>query len=356
MKRNLLSLVTLILIAALLLTGCGSEPAPVPESESPAADSPEVSDTGDSSEESPSSDETKKWYIGFANIAEEVELQVQVRESMIAAAEEHDVEIVCMNNDYDALKAVQNADDMVSLGVDAFIEFNLDASVGDVIMEKMNEAGIVTFAVDIPLPDAPFFGADNELAGKVAGKYLAESSKEDFGGEPDCILLVEDSASGEAVLARVRKAVDGFKEVYPDFPDDKVYSVDATSDASTAQKVVADFLSAHPDFSKIAIVTMHDIATTGALAAIETAGREEDCILVAQNETMYLQYIKENPKAPEHEVYKGAVAYFFDRYGSLIMPYVIDALEGKEVPDTISVPHEVVNRENAKELFPAFFE
>ena len=131
-------------------------------------------------------------------------MQIQVRESMIAAAEKHGVEIVCMNNAYDAMTAVKNADQMVSLGVDAFIEFNLDESVGDAIMEKMNKAGIKTFAVDIPLPGAPFLGADNVLAGLVAGRYIAESCEKVFGGIPDCILLVEDSTSGETPLNRVK--------------------------------------------------------------------------------------------------------------------------------------------------------
>lgn len=350
MKKRLISVVLCLFMTVVMLFGC-----------KPAGSTPSVStadpQTASATDEAaaPTKTPEKKWLIGFANIAEQVELQVQVRESMIAAAKEYGVDIVCMDNNYDALTAVQNADEMVSKGVDAFIEFNLDESVGDVIMEKMNKAGIVTFAVDIPLPGAPFFGADNVLAGTVAGRYLAECSTKDFGGEPDCILLVEDAASGESVLNRVLKAVDGFRETYPDFPDASVYTVDGTSDASNAQKAVADFLSAHPDFHKIAVVSMHDITTTGALAAIETAGREKDCILVAQNETLYLQYLKDNPVAPEHEVYKGAVAYFFDRYGSLIMPYVIDALEGKEVPKVISVPHEIVNRDNAKKLFPAFF-
>ena len=126
----------------------------------------------------------EKWVIGFANIAEEVELQIQVRESMITAAEELGVELVLANNEYDGAKAVQNADDMITKGVDAFIEFNIDESVGPVIMEKMNAAGIPVFAVDIPMEGAAFFGANNVEAGRIAGVRLGEVSRDRWGGEP----------------------------------------------------------------------------------------------------------------------------------------------------------------------------
>ena len=129
--------------------------------------------------------EEKKWVIGFANIAEEVELQIVVRDGMVAAAEELGVDLVLANNEYDGAKAVRNADDMITKGVDGFIEFNIDESVGPVIMEKMNEAGIPVIAVDIPMEGAAFFGANNVVAGEVAGVRLGEVSQERWGGEPD---------------------------------------------------------------------------------------------------------------------------------------------------------------------------
>lgn len=296
-------------------------------------------------------DADKKLVIGFANIAEEVELQIQVRESVEKAAEEAGVDLILANNEYDGAKAVSIADNMVSQQVDGFIEFNLDESVGPVIMEKMNEAGIPVIAVDIPMEGAVFFGANNAVAGEVGGKRLGEVAKERWGEEPDCLLLVEDSTSGEAVLQRTRKMYDGLLEIYPDFPEDKIYSIDPGTDAAATQKMVSDFLSAHPDFHKIAMGTLNDVIATATVAAIETAGREADCIMVSENEYGYLDYLKANPEVSGDEVWVGGVAFFFNRYGEYTVPAIIKMINGEEVDDAIYVDHTVITRDNAEEWF-----
>ena len=301
--------------------------------------------------------EEKKWVIGFANIAEEVELQIVVRDGMVAAAEELGVDLVLANNEYDGAKAVRNADDMITKGVDGFIEFNIDESVGPVIMEKMNEAGIPVIAVDIPMEGAAFFGANNVVAGEVAGVRLGEVSQERWGGEPDCLLLVEDSTSGETVLNRVTQMPTGMREIFPDFSDEKVFYIDSGTDAATCQKMVSDFLLAHPDYTKIAIGSFNDVIAVATLAAIETAGRESDSLMVAENEYGYLDYLKANPDREEaDEVWVGGVAFFFDRYGEYTMNAMVDVLNGGEMPENIYVEHEVVTRANAQELFGWYLE
>ena len=276
---------------------------------------------------------------------------------MVAAAEALGVDLVLANNEYDGAKAVRNADDMITKGVDGFIEFNIDESVGPVIMEKMNAAGIPVIAVDIPMEGAAFFGANNVVAGQIAGVRLGEVSQERWGGEPDCLLLVEDSTSGETVLNRVTQMPTGMREVFPDFSDEKVFYIDSGTDAATCQKMVSDFLLAHPDYTKIAIGSFNDVIAVATLAAIETAGRESDCIMVSENEYGYLDYLKANPDREEaDEVWVGGVAFFFDRYGEYTMNAMVDVLNGGEMPENIYVDHEVVTRANAQELFGWYLE
>lgn len=333
---------TLALAMTLSLTACagGTESAETTESAA-------VTESSETTAE----DTQETLVIGFANIAEEVELQIQVRESMEKAAEEAGVKLILANNEYDGAKAVEIADNMVSQQIDGFIEFNIDESVGPVIMEKMNEAGIPVIAVDIPMEGAVFFGANNETAGTVGGQRLGEVAMERWGEEPDCLLLVEDSTSGESVLQRTRKMYDGILEVFPDFSEDKVFSIDPTSDAAATQKMVSDFLSAHPDYNKIAIGTLNDVIATATQAAIETAGREADCIMVSENEYGYLDYLKANPDVTGDEVWVGGVAFFFNRYGEYTVPAIIKMINGEEVEDSIYVDHITITRDNAEEWF-----
>jgi ribose transport system substrate-binding protein len=339
---------TLALALTLSLTACSG--GGTQEEQAPAeAPAESGSEEAEAPAETPA--EKEKLVIGFANIAEEVELQIQVRESMVKAAEEAGVELILANNEYDGAKAVEIADNMVSQGIDGFIEFNIDESVGPVIMEKMEAAGIPVIAVDIPIEGAVFFGANNETAGTVGGQRLGEVAKERWGEAPDCLLLVEDSTSGEAVLARTEKMYDGLKETFPDFSEDQIFRVDPTTDAAKTQSMVSDFLSAHPDYHKIAIGTLNDVIATATLAAIETAGREADCIMVAENEYGYLDYLKANPDVTGDEVWVGGVAFFFNRYGEYTVPAVIKMINGEEVDEKIYVDHLTITRDNAEEWF-----
>lgn len=290
--------------------------------------------------------------VGFANIDESVDLQIAVRESIVRKGKELGLKIITANNRSDGSTAVRIADDMITMKVDAFIEFNVDENVAPVIMEKMNDANIPVFAIDIPHPGAAFFGANNLEAGKIAGRYLAEKAIEKWNGQIDYLLLVDQMASGEMPRQRILGYIPGIQEKIPSFTENKVMFVEGGSEANKAQQVVADFLSAHPNSRHILIGTLHDIGGMGAWAAAETAGRTNDILMVVQNEFAFLDHIKSNP---QEDGFIGAVAYFFDRYGDFLMPAVKKVLDGGPMPDNVYVEHELIDRNNAKKYYPELF-
>lgn len=349
MKKNFLALLLVVTLVISLFVGCSnSKTSDRNDSKTTKTSEEEFNQTKDK-EEGKSS-----YKIGFANIGESVELQIEVKKSVERAAKAAGVELVYMNNDMDGATAVQNADNMIQKKIDGLIEFNIDESVGPTIKEKMDEAGIPIISVDIPIEDTVFFGANNITAGIVGGKRLADVAKERWNEEPEILLLVIDSTSGETPLERVRQMPEGIREVFPEFSNDKVFEIDGGADAATAQKVVSDFLSAHPNEDKIAVGCFHDVIATSTLAAIETAGREDDCIMVSENEYGYLDYLVANPEPIENETWVGGVAFFFTRYGDYLVPAMIDILEGKQVEDNIYVEHEAITRDNAQEYFSEY--
>ena len=341
MKRRSIAILLCTALSIGMFAGCkGGSNADAPASEA-------VEDG-----EAAASEEGEKTYkIGFGNIGEIVQLQLEVKESMERAAETAGVELVYMNNNMDGATAVKNADNMVQQEIDGFIEFNIDESVGPTIKETMDAAGIPIIAVDIGIEGCTFFGADNERAGRVAGVRLGEVAKERWGQEPDLLLLVYDSTSGETPMGRVTFMREGLREVYPVYSEDKIFMIDGGLDAASAQKAVSDFLSAHPTEEHIAIGCYHDLYATAALPAVETAGREDDCIMVSNNEYCYLDYLKANPEEPENECFVGSVAYFFNRYGDYLIPAMIDVLDGKDIGDAFYVEHEVITRDNAETYY-----
>ncbi len=289
--------------------------------------------------------------VGFCNIAETAEQHYKIKENMEAAAKDRGWDLVYMNNKLDGQTAVANADSMLLRNIDYFIEFNVDISVAPTIMEKMDEAGVPVIAVDIEHPGAIYFGANNYGVGPIVGKYMGELVKEKW-GESDALLIIEDSISGETVLARTDNVVDGFREVFPDYADDKIFYIDGGQDPTEAQEMTSNFLSAHPDFEKIAIAPAHSTYRIGAQAAIETANRETNCLMVSQGEYDYFEYLDATPEAPEWEVYAGTLVYDFKNYGNYCMS-IIDKLEAGEAVEEFNYPnHYMIDRTNVYEFFP----
>ncbi|MEG1515047.1 MAG: sugar ABC transporter substrate-binding protein [Clostridia bacterium] len=292
--------------------------------------------------------------VGFCNIAETAEQHYKIKENMEEAAAERGWDLIYMNNKLDGQTAVSNADAMLLRGIDYFIEFNVDISVAPTIMEKMNAAGVPVLAVDIEHEGAVYFGANNYGVGPIVGEYLGNAVKTDW-TEADCLLIIEDSISGETVLARTDNVIDGYRKVFPDFADDKVFKIDGGQDVSEAQEVTANFLSAHPDFHKIAIAPAHSMYRIGAQAAIETAGREKECLMVSQGEYDYFEYLDANPEAPEWETYRATLVYDFKNYGNYCMSIIDKMIAGEKLDAQYYPDHYIIDRTNVQEFFPEEF-
>ena len=293
--------------------------------------------------------------VGFANIAETVYQHYKIKESFEVACANRGWELVYMCNNLDGQTAVANADQMLLMGIDYMVEYNVDQSVAPAIMKAMNEADVPVIAIDIAHEGAVYLGANNYGIGLVVGKYAGEYVKEVW-GEAEAILIVEDAISGEAVLARTDNIVDGYREVFPDFPDDKVWKVDGGVDTSDSQRVVADWLAAHPDFSKILICPAHVTMRLGASAAIEIAEREADCLIVSQGEYDYLDYIDNNPEPADWEVFVASAVYNFQSYGEEACK-LIDMIIAGDLMETEYYPeHYMIDRDNYMKFFASYFE
>src|SRR5256884_8264537 len=111
-----------------------------------------------------------------------------VRESLQAAANSAGVDLLVLDNHYDARTAVRNAEEFVRQQVGLVIEFQIDQRIAPAIADKINGAGIPLIAVDIPHPHVTYFGVDNYRVGFEAGGDLGVFSKNHLGGQGSPIL------------------------------------------------------------------------------------------------------------------------------------------------------------------------
>lgn len=289
----------------------------------------------------------KTYTIGFGNISEANAINMAMGDYIVECCAAYGMEVIRTDNELNGTKAVQNVQTMLTRGIEGLIEFNVDESVGGVVMELCNEAGIPVMAIDIPHPGAVFFGADNALAGTMAGEAVATAAMEKW-GKLDCLLLVDQMASGELPRQRILKAEDGVRSIIPDFPADKVYIVEGGTTADVSQAAVSSFLTAHPD-ECIGIVALQGDNGVGTLAAIQTAGRDEDCVLVVNNEDYFFSHVA---NYPEETCWYGCVTFQLKDYGQWIAPAMRQILDTGEMPEAVYIEHNVVTRDNIDELFP----
>src|SRR5258708_38912239 len=132
-----------------------------------------------------------------------------VRESLQAAANSAGVDLLVLDNHYDAQTAVRNAKEFVRQQVDLVIEFQIDQRIAPAIADKISGAGIPLVAVDIPHPHATYFGVDNYRVGFEAGQYLAHFAKTHWGGEVNRVLGLGIEEAGPLLQSRITVAVAG---------------------------------------------------------------------------------------------------------------------------------------------------
>lgn len=286
--------------------------------------------------------------IGFSNIAEDNLTANLLGDYIVECCAAYGMEVIRTDNNYNGLQAVTNCQNMMERDIQGLIEFNVDESVGGVIMELCDEAGIPVMAIDIPHAGATFFGADNAKAGTLAGQAVAQAAQDKWGACFDCLLLVDQMASGDLPRLRILKAEDGLREIYPEFDSEKIYIVEGGQTVEVAQTAVSSFLTAHPD-EKIGIVVLQSVGGVGTLAAIRTADREADCVMVVNNEDFFFTDVA---NYGDESAFAAAITFQLIDYGQWIAPAMREILDTGVRPENVYVDHKILTRENIDELFP----
>jgi ribose transport system substrate-binding protein len=291
----------------------------------------------------------KHYKIGFANLTEGVSFTTQVRESIERAAKQAgNIDLVEANNNLDGATALANADNFITQQVDGVIEFQTDAKFGNVIMDKFRAHNIPVIAIDIPMPGATFFGADNYHAGFIAGQGLGNWIKQNWNGQVDALIMLELPQSGEIPAARMQGQREGLESVVGKIDESKVKHLDSKNTLEESRKLVADVLTTLPNAHHIAIVNINDDTALGAIAAAQAAGRSNDIAVVAQNATDNARIEIRKPGSR----FIGSTAYFPEKYGDKIIPAILKLIQHQAVPPAIYVDHVFITKDNVDKYYP----
>ena len=164
--------------------------------------------------------------LGYAAQGTDYQFSKEILTSLQRAAAAEGIELISVDNRYNAKMAQRNAEVLVREKVDLVIEFQTDEHVAPIVAAKYRDAGIPLIAIEIPHPGATYFGANNYEAGLIGGRYLGRWAKQQWHGEVDEIVLIALERAGNLPKMRLTGMLVGIKEIFPHLENVKVTYLD----------------------------------------------------------------------------------------------------------------------------------
>ncbi|MCL6509051.1 MAG: substrate-binding domain-containing protein [Anaerolineae bacterium] len=290
----------------------------------------------------------RTWRIGFANLNEQQDFAVAVRESIErAAAATGKIELILADNESDSDVAVENARRMLQAKVDLVIEYQQDERTNYALMDMFRSAGVPVIAIDIPMPGAVYFGADNYRAGRIAGEAATTWIREHWNGQLDKVVCLEQSESGAIPAARIQGALATLRGQFP-LKENDILHFETRGMLDESRSAATQALRNIPWGRRVLFIGINANSAIGALEAAEVLGRQHTTAVVSQNVSKAIrrELRRNNP------MLIGGVDYFPNTYGERVIPLALQMLAGSSVPPAVYTDHILVTAENVHRLYP----
>jgi len=285
--------------------------------------------------------------LGYAAQGTDYQFSREVTSSLERAAQAEGIELISLDNRYNAKIAQRNADLLVREKVDLAIEFQTDETVAPIVAAKYREAGIPMIAIDIPHPGATYYGANNYEAGLIGGRYLARWVKEHWHSELDEIIMLELPRAGNLPQMRLTGMLVGINLVLPTAKNCRVTHLNGDGDLGASFEVVRKYIRGSHSRRQV-VGAINDVSAIGALRAFEEAGRAETCAVIGQNASPEGRAELREPNTR----LVGSVAFFPERYGPDLIKVSLDILNKRPVPPAVFVEHKLVTPTTVEHYYP----
>lgn len=321
MSRSFFSL----LLCAVVGLGCGRE------------------DTATKDAETTSKDIEVRGTIGLSVLTTTNPFFNVIADSMRREAALHGYELIVTSGEFDVAKQRNQVKDFIVKEVSAIVLCPCDSRAIGTAIQEANEAGIPVFTCDIAClaEDAKVvshIATDNYGGGLQAGEAMIEAL-----GEGGGKVVILDFKQAESCLLRV----DGFKKVINEYnegrEDGRIEIVDelpGDGKKDMGQKATQDALQSHPDLA--GIFAINDPSALGAYGALESAGREDQVVIIG------FDGMPEGKRAiKEGKIYADPVQ-FPGRIGKMTAQTIIRYFDGEEVEPTQLIETSLYRQEDAE--------
>jgi len=279
--------------------------------------------------------------FGFAVQSADLPFSQAVSRSVTAAAAAAGIELVLLDNRFDTETAVRNAEELAAKRVDLVLEFQAEESVGPRVANVFKKADIPVIAIDVPHPNATYFGVDNFECGIEAGNLLAQYAQRKWKSHVDWILGVGFNEAGSFVQSRITGAFDAISQRLHGLPADRFVQIDGRGSRNPSRLAVGEFLQQNPGSMRILVAAATDTSALGVLDAARQHGREHDFAVVGQD---CIPDALEEMRTGQSALI-GSISHEAETYGPRLIQLGISMLRGYAIPPYNYVRHRVVTPE-----------
>jgi ribose transport system substrate-binding protein len=287
------------------------------------------------------------YVFGFANLQRDIPFGVKTEEGILANGKAAGIEMLVTDNRLDGATALQNAESYVRRNVDYVIEFQTDVNFGPMVMNKLGEGQIKVTAIDIPMPGATFFGANNPRSGFMGGAFLGQAAIAEWGADKvksGYLVVGELPQSGAIPAMRTGGQIAGFLAAVEGFPEDHIIKIDTKNTLQESFTQMNNVIGRIPEGVPIMGLAINDQSVTGMLRATTQAGRGDNSLFVGMGADE-VETLANEPR------FVASVGYFPERYGNYLVPMALMELAGKSLPPAVLVNHVMVTKGNICEYY-----
>ncbi len=292
---------------------------------------------------SPQSEAKKHYKIGFANLSEKMPFAIDVRRGLERAVKAYShVDLVIADNDLKSDRAVQVADEFIEQKLDLVIEYQIDETIGNLLMNRFRDHEIPVIAVDIPMVGATFFGVDNYKSGHKAGRALGLWIKEHWQGKLDTLIILEEKRAGPLPAARIQGQLHGIEEIIGEIALEKRLVLDSGNTTEKSYEQSARALKKLDKTDKLAFISFNDDAALGASRALQEFSPKQEAVIVGQGADRRIR--DEIRKGNPHII--GSSSFNPERYGEKIINLALKILKGDSVAPAVYIETVFINSQN----------
>lgn len=276
--------------------------------------------------------------IGFANLDESMPSVVYRRSTLETAAAQHpDLHLLIRDNQLDDDRALANVQEFADQSVDLAIIFHINERLGSAFNKILMPHRIPIIAVDIPIPMAIYFGANNQESGLLAGDALGRHIRRQWGGQVDKLLVLTESRVTSVLRDRMNYSVAGLQNQVAIQGTDILY-LDSGHSRETAASRTAEVLARWMPYEHIAIIGINDDTALGALDAARLLGREEHVAIAGHGADEQARMEMRRPGS----AFVASADFHFEQYGPRLIDLALRILNREHLPQMHYIQHSCI--------------